>query len=61
MQIKKKIKLLILLKLIIYGYLIILFYNKQINELESSQNNLNKIKTFEFVLENQFNSHIKRK
>ena len=61
MQIKKKIKFLILLKLIIYVYLIILFYNKQINELESSQNYQNKIKTFEFILENQLNNQIKRK
>ena len=61
MQIRKIIKIFILLKLIISGYLIILSYNNMIKAFEFSQNYLNKIKTFEFVIKNQLNFQINRK
>ena len=52
----EKIKILFLLKFIIIGYLIILYYNNhnnQIKEFDFLQYYLNKIKTFKFVIENQ--------
>ena len=61
LKIRKKIKILILLKLIIFGYLIILYYNNHNNRIKSFdflQYYLNKIKTFKFVIENKKNFQI---
>ena len=57
---RKIIKILILLKLIIYGYLFILYNNIQIKTFEISQNFLKKIKTFEFLIKNQLYFQINR-
>ena len=56
MKIRKKIKILSLLKLLIFGYLIILYYNNhndRIKEFDFLQYYLNKIKTFKFAIEKQ--------
>jgi hypothetical protein len=61
MKIRKKIKILTLLKLIIFGYLIILYYNNhndRIKEFDFLQYYLNKIKTFKFAIEKKKNFQI---
>ena len=61
LKIRKKIKILILLKLIIFGNLIILYiynHNNRIKAFDFLQYYLNKIKTFKFVLENKKNFQI---
>jgi len=56
MKIREKLKILALLKLIIFGYLIILHYNNhnnRIKEFDFLQYYLNKIKTSKFAIEKQ--------
>ena len=64
MKIRKKIKILILLELIIFGYLIILHYNNHNNSIKAFdylQYYINKIKAFKFVIEKQKTFQIKIK